>query len=86
MQLLNGLPLKSQSSRAGRQHQTGKDLDEDELVLPGQTQMNTEFLAGRGFVKPNSKSIHELKGKYNIRVAGKLLFQMLARFFGGFCS
>ena len=68
--------------RAGRQHQTGKDLDKDKLVLPGQTQMNTRFLAGRGFVKPNPKSIHELKGNYNMRVAGKLLFQMLARFLG----
>ena len=68
--------------RAGRQHQTGKDLDEDELVLPGQTQMNIEFLVDRGFAKPNPESIHELTGNYNMRVAGKLLFQMLARFLG----
>ena len=66
--------------RAGRMHQTGKDLDE--LVLPGQTQMNPTFLRDRGFVAPNQNLVDELKRAYNLRVAGKLLFQMLARFLG----
>ena len=68
--------------RAGREHQTGKDLDEDELVLPGHTQMNPNFLRDRGFVTPNRSLVDELKRVYNLRVAGKLLFQMLARFLG----
>lgn len=68
--------------RAGREHQTGKDLDEDELILPGHTQMNPTFLRDRGFVTPNRSLVNELKGAYNLRVAGKLLFQMLARFLG----
>ena len=66
--------------RAGRRHQTGKDLDG--LVLPGQTQMNPIFLRDRGFNTPNRKLVDELKSAYNLRVAGKLLFQMLARFLG----
>ena len=68
--------------RAGREHQTGKDLDEDELVLPGHTQMNPNFLRERRFVAPNQNLVDELKRAYNLRVAGKLLFQMLARFLG----
>ena len=67
--------------RAGRKHQTGKDLDE--LVLPGQIQMNPTFLINRGFIAPKNQSlVDELKSTYNQRVAGKLLFQMLARFLG----
>ncbi len=66
--------------RAGREHKTGKDLDEDELVLPGHTRMNATFLEDRGFVTPDRGVVDELKKVYNLRVAGKLLFQMLARF------
>ena len=68
--------------RAGREHQTGKDLDEDELILPGHTQMNVRFLRDRGFVPPERSLVDELKKAYNLKVAGKLLFQMLARFLG----
>ena len=66
--------------KAGRQHQTGKDLNE--LVLPGETQVDPAFLKGRSFRPPSPESISELKEEYNLRVAGKLLFQMLNRFLG----
>ncbi len=65
---------------AGRQHRTGKDLDE--LVPPGDTQINTTFLKDIGFVSPKQTLVDEIKNMYNLRVAGKLLFQMLARFLG----
>ena len=66
--------------RAGRGHQTGKDLDT--LVPPGHTQMDTTFLRDRGFVTPERTLVDEIKKAYNLRIAGKLLFQMLARFLG----
>ena len=44
--------------------------------------MNATFLRDRGFVEPNRSLVDELKRTYNLRVAGKLLFQMLARFLG----
>ena len=64
----------------GRQHQTGKDLKD--LVPMGETNIKADFLTYRGFEDPDPKIVEKLKDSYNLKVPGKLLFQMLARFLG----
>ncbi len=58
----------------------GTDLND--LVLQGSTRVDYTFLNDRGFKKPDSNLVNRFKSEYNLRVAGKLLFQMLARFLG----
>ena len=58
----------------------GTDLDV--LVPQGTTQVDPAFLKDRGFLNPDSDIVDMFKSEYNLRVAGKLLFQMLARFLG----
>ena len=62
----------------GEQTHVGKDLDC--LVPKGQTNIDPNILLTRGFSAPNEVLVDKLKGSYNLTVAGKLLFQMLARF------
>lgn len=55
-----------------------------DLVPIGSTRMDSDFLKKRKFRKPDSDLVEKFKSEYNLRVAGKLLFQMLARFLGDF--
>lgn len=66
-------------SRGGQAH-VGKELDS--LVPEGQTNIDPNILLTRGFSAPNETLVDQLKKSYNLKVAGKLLFQMLARFLG----
>ena len=54
----------------------------DKLVPKGSTQVDPGFLAKRNFEAPNVDLVKKFKSEYNLRVAGKLLFQMLDRILG----
>lgn len=64
----------------GEQAHVGKELDW--LIPKGQTNIDPDVLLTRNFSAPNKTLVDKLKGSYNLKVAGKLLFQMLARFLG----
>lgn len=52
----------------------------EELVSHGSTKVKASFLKKRGFRKPNQKTVDKFKSSYRRKLAGKLVFEMLARF------
>ena len=52
----------------------------NKVVPQGQTEMDNGFRQRRGFRRPNSKLLQEIKDAYQLQLRGKLLFQMLVRF------
>jgi hypothetical protein len=52
----------------------------DVLVPQNSTHVDPNFLEKREFTEPNCELVRRFKSEYNLKVAGKLLFQMLARF------
>lgn len=65
----------------GRASNPAVGTDLDELVPKGYT-VDPGFLKKRNFEKPNVNLVDQFKSEYNLRVAGKLLFQMLNRILG----
>ncbi|MDE0088023.1 MAG: DUF4435 domain-containing protein [Candidatus Poribacteria bacterium] len=63
-----------------RNAKVGTDLDT--LVPKGSTHVDPKFLEEREFKEPNEDLVDKFKSDYNLRVAGKLLFQMLDRILG----
>ena len=65
---------------------TGNTLDTkvgaslEELVSYGCTNVKASFLKKRGFKKPDQKTVDKFKSSYRLKLAGKLVFEMLARF------
>lgn len=52
----------------------------NEVVPQGQTEIDSGFRQCRGFRRPNSELLQEIKDAYQLQLRGKLLFQMLVRF------
>ena len=50
------------------------------VVPPGETEMDQGFRTRRGFRPPNQILHHQIKGKYQLQLRGKTLFQVLVRF------
>ena len=69
---------KFQERKLASDTKVGTQLDD--LVPQGSTHVDPDFLRDRRFKKPDSDLVWRFKSAYNLRVAGKLLFQMLARF------
>ena len=62
----------------GRQAKVGRKLKD--IVPRGQTEMDKGFCTSRGFQMPSSQFIKKIKEAYQLRLRGKFLFEMLARF------
>lgn len=52
----------------------------NEVVPLGQTEMDTDFSKQRGFLLPNTVLQQQITDEYQLKLRGKLLFQMLVRF------
>ena len=52
----------------------------DEIVPPGTTEIDEAFSARRRFRFPNAELIRQIKDVYELKLKGKLLFEMLVRF------
>ena len=62
----------------GRQAKVGRKLKD--IVPRGQTEMDEDYRANRGFRIPRVEFISMIREEYQLRLRGKFLFEMLARF------
>lgn len=62
----------------GRQAKVGRKLKD--IIPRGQTEMDEDYRANRGFRIPRVEFISMIKEEYQLRLRGKFLFEMLARF------
>ena len=70
--------------RTGKMSTTRVGTSLKELVPYGCTDVKKSFLRKRGFKKPDEKTVHKFKTSYRLKLAGKLVFEMLARFLNDF--
>ncbi|MCE2400751.1 DUF4435 domain-containing protein [Candidatus Poribacteria bacterium] len=56
------------------------DLHCDEMILPGQTELDTGFCTRQGFRTPNPNRVQQIRSAYKLLLRGKQLFQLLVRF------
>ena len=56
------------------------DLHCDEMVPPGETELDTDFCIRRGFRTPNPDRVQQIRSAYQLLLRGKQLFQLLVRF------
>lgn len=56
------------------------DLHCDEMVLSGETELDTDFCIRRGFRTPNPDRVQQIRSAYQLLLRGKQLFQLLVRF------
>lgn len=52
----------------------------DEMVPPGNTDLNVQFCERQGFRLPHAKQVQQIRREYQRVLRGKLLFQLLVRF------
>ena len=52
----------------------------NQVVRPGKTEMDQGFRQSRGFRPPNQTRHQQIKGRYQLQLRGKTLFQVLVRF------
>ena len=82
-QVLNAITewfaFEVEEALAGKSTQVDS-LNLNQIVLPGQIQLNEDFLKRRGFRPPNSKLVQQIRAEYQFKLPGKFLFQILARF------
>ena len=56
------------------------DLHCDEMVPPGETELNTSFCTRQSFRPPDPNRVQQIRSAYQLLLRGKLLFQLLVRF------
>ncbi len=56
------------------------DLHCDEMVPPGETELDTGFCIRRRFRVPNRDRVQQIRSAYQLLLRGKQLFQLLVRF------
>lgn len=82
-QVLNAITewfaFEVEEALAGRSTQVDS-LHCNQIVLPGQIQLDGDFLKRRGFRPPNSELVQRIRSEYQSKLPGKFLFQILTRF------
>ena len=63
---------------AGREYKFDRHCNE--VILPGQTEMDVGFCQRRGFRPPNVTIYQQIRDAYQLQLRGKQLFQVLVRF------
>ena len=56
------------------------DLHCDEMVPPGEIELDADFCVRRGFHMPKAKLVQQIRDQYKLLLRGKQLFQLLIRF------
>ncbi len=56
------------------------DLHCDEMVPPGETELDADFCARQGFRTPDVERAQQIRNTYQLLLRGKQLFQLLVRF------
>ena len=51
-----------------------------DVIPSGQTELDTDFCRFRGFRPPNFQLIQQIRDNYQLKLPGKLLFEVLARY------
>jgi hypothetical protein len=56
------------------------DTHPNEIVLPGTNTICQSFVARRGYSRPSANTLSDVRNNYQLKVRGKTLLQLLARF------
>lgn len=64
--------------RAGKEHQV--DFHINQVVKLGETGMNPNLMAVRGFQSPSQNTLLEIQSEYQLKIRGKILFELLTRY------
>lgn len=82
-QVLNAITewfaFEVEEALAGRSTQVDS-LHCNQIVLPGQIQLDEDFCKRRKFRTPNPELVQQIRAEYQFKLPGKFLFQILARF------
>ena len=65
---------------AGRREKIDMDFELSDIVPEGELGLDKEFCQRRGFRQPPSERVHQIKERYEHKLPGKFLFQILIRF------